>query len=36
MMIPGVIMVIACIQIYGESGIVTKSIEILLPFIKTL
>lgn len=34
MMIPGVIMVIACIQIYGESGIVTKSIEILLPFIK--
>ncbi|HBG5345355.1 TPA: iron ABC transporter permease [Clostridioides difficile] len=34
MMIPGVIMVIACIQLYGESGIVTKSIEILLSFIK--
>ncbi|KPI48631.1 ABC transporter permease [Clostridioides difficile] len=33
MMIPGVIMVIACIQLYGESGIVTKSIEILLSFI---
>lgn len=33
MMIPGVIMVIACIQLYGESGIVTKAIEILLPFI---
>ncbi|WP_227842950.1 ABC transporter permease [Clostridioides sp. ZZV14-6154] len=33
MMIPGVIMVIACIQLYGESGIVTKSIEILLFFI---
>lgn len=33
MMIPGVIMVIACIQLYGESGVVTKAIEILLPFI---
>lgn len=33
MMIPGVIMVIACIQLYGESGIVTKAIQILIPFI---
>lgn len=33
MMIPGVIMVIACIQLYGETGIVTKFIEILLSFI---
>lgn len=34
MMIPGVILVIACIQLYGESGIATKVIEYLLPFIK--
>lgn len=34
MMIPGVIVVIACIQLYGESGIITKTIELLLPFIK--
>lgn len=35
MMIPGVIMVIACIQLYGESGIVTKAIQILIPFINS-
>ena len=29
MMIPGVIVVIACIQLYGESGIVTKAIELI-------
>ena len=29
MMIPGVIVVISCIQLYGESGIVTKAIELL-------
>lgn len=34
MMIPGVILVIACIQLYGETGIVTKAIEMLFPFIK--
>lgn len=34
MMIPGVILVIACIQLYGESGIATKAIEVLFPFIK--
>ena len=34
MMIPGVILVIACIQLYGESGIATKAIEALFPFIK--
>ena len=34
MMIPGVILVIACIQLYGESGVVTKAIEMLFPFIK--
>ena len=31
MMIPGVILVIACIQLYGETGIITKVIELLLP-----
>ena len=36
MMIPGVIMVIACIQLYGETGIVTKAIEILFPFINNI
>jgi len=35
MMIPGVIVVVACIQLYGESGIVTKAIELFLPFINT-
>ncbi|MFA9423753.1 MAG: ABC transporter permease [Sedimentibacter sp.] len=30
MMVPGVIIVIAYIQLYGESGLVTKSIQILL------
>jgi iron(III) transport system permease protein len=34
MMIPGVILVIACIQLYGESGIITKAIQIFLPFVK--
>lgn len=30
MMVPGVIIVIAFIQLYGESGLITKSIQILL------
>ena len=36
MMIPGVITVIACIQLYGESGIITKIIESLFPFINDI